>query len=69
VGVKVYPSEANFLLFRIENATEIFEALKQRGILIKNLNGGQPKLRNCLRVTIGTAEENIKFMSALHAIL
>ena len=64
-GVQVYPSEANFLLFRVANATRIFERLKQRGVLIKNLNGGHPMLRDCLRVTVGTPEENAKFIAAL----
>ncbi len=68
-GVQVYPSEANFLLFRIVNATDVFNGLKQRGVLIKNLNGGHPMLHDCLRVTVGTAVENEKFIAALQATL
>ncbi|MEQ1525134.1 MAG: histidinol-phosphate transaminase [Gallionella sp.] len=68
-GVQVYPSEANFLLFRMANATDVFNGLKQRGVLIKNLNGGHPMLRDCLRVTVGTAKENEKFIAALQEIL
>ena len=64
-GIKVYPSEANFLLFRVANATEVFNGLKQRGVLIKNLNGGHPMLTDCLRVTVGTPEQNQKFIAAL----
>lgn len=64
-AVRVYPSEANFLLFRVENATKIFAAMKQRGVLIKNLDGGHPMLKNCLRVTVGTPDENAKFIAAL----
>jgi histidinol-phosphate aminotransferase len=64
-GVRGYPSEANFILFRVAKATQVFEGLKQRGVLIKNLNGGHPALADCLRVTVGTAEENAKFMAAL----
>jgi histidinol-phosphate aminotransferase len=64
-GVQVYPSEANFLLFRMANAEAIFNGLKQRGVLIKNLNGGHPMLKECLRVTVGTPEENMKFIAAL----
>ncbi len=41
-AVQVYPSEANFLLFRVANATEVFDGLKRRGVLIKNLDGGHP---------------------------
>lgn len=68
-GVQVYPSEANFLLFRVANATAVFDGLKQRGVLIKNLNGGHPMLKDCLRVTVGTAEEGAKFMAALQDTL
>jgi histidinol-phosphate aminotransferase len=64
-AVTVYPSEANFLLFRVARAAEIFNGLKQRGVLIKNLNGGHQMLENCLRVTVGTPEENKQFMGAL----
>ncbi len=65
-GVEVYPSDANFLLFRIAKADEVFDRLKQRGVLIKNLNGGHPMLQNCLRVTVGTPEENERFIAALN---
>lgn len=64
-GIQVYPSEANFLLLRVDNATEIFNGLKQRGVLIKNLNGSHPMLKDCLRVTVGTPEQNQKFIAAL----
>ena len=64
-AVKVYPSEANFLLFRVANATAVFNGLKQRGVLIKNLNGGHPMLKDCLRVTVGTPDENARFIAAL----
>ncbi len=62
---KVYPSEANFLLFHIENATAVFNELKQRGMLIKNLDGGHPMLKDCLRVTVGTPVECQRFIEAL----
>jgi histidinol-phosphate aminotransferase len=64
-AVKVYTSEANFLLFRVANAAAIFNGLKQRGVLIKNMNGGHPMLKDCLRVTVGTPDENERFMAAL----
>ncbi|HEY0664749.1 MAG TPA: histidinol-phosphate transaminase [Gallionella sp.] len=64
-AVRVYPSEANFLLFRVRRATAVFNGLKQRGILIKNLDGGHPMLQDCLRVTVGTPEQNEKFITAL----
>ena len=64
-GVQAYPSEANFILFRVAGATAVFAELKQRGVLIKNLDGGHPALLDCLRVTVGTPEENAKFIAAL----
>jgi len=68
-AVQVYPSEANFLLFRVARATEVFNGLKQRGVLIKNLNGGHPMLNDCLRVTVGTPQENERFIAALQESL
>ena len=65
VGVRTYSSEANFILFRVAKATQVFEGLKQRGVLIKNLNGGHPALANCLRVTVGAPDENRSFVVAL----
>jgi len=65
VDVHAYPSEANFILFRVGQATKVFEGLKQRGVLIKNLNGGHPALIDCLRVTVGTPEQNEAFVVAL----
>ena len=50
---------------RISRATEVFDGLKRRGVLIKNLNGGHPMLNNCLRVTVGTPDECAKFVAAL----
>jgi len=64
-GVQAYSSEANFILFRVAGATAVFAGLKQRGVLIKNLDGGHPALRDCLRVTVGTPEENERFVTAL----
>lgn len=71
-GVEVFPTNANFILFRLirENtAGEVFQELKKRGILIKNLDGSHPLLKNCLRVTVGTPAENVQFLEALQASL
>lgn len=68
-GIQVYPSNANFILFRINAASQIFQALKQHNILIKNLDGTHPLLENCLRVTVGTPDENSQFCATLRAIL
>lgn len=69
LGITAYPSETNFILFRTAaDATDIYNKLKQAGILIKNLNKPGP-LKNCLRVTVGTPEENSEFVSKLQEIL
>ncbi len=66
----VFPSEANFLLVRTNkyDATVIFNALKQHKILIKCLQGAHPLLSNCLRITVGTEEQNQKLIEALSTI-
>jgi histidinol-phosphate aminotransferase len=67
----VYPSEANFILFRVPagRAGEIFAGLKTAGILIKNLGGAGGALHDCLRVTVGTPAENLAFLKALQGLL
>jgi len=54
---------------RVPDASAAFEGLKQRGILIKTLHGSHPLLANCLRLTVGTADENAKLLEALASIL
>jgi histidinol-phosphate aminotransferase len=69
-GVEVFPSEANFLLFRVsQDADRVYEGLLEKGILIKNLNQHSSWLRNCLRVTIGAEHENDAFLGALQVIM
>ena len=69
--VSVWPSEANFLLFRCNNtdARVVHAELDKKGILIKNMDGVHPLLHNCLRVTVGTAEENRLFLDELEQLL
>jgi histidinol-phosphate aminotransferase len=69
-GVRVYPSEANFLLFRTLTtpAPAVFEGLRAEAVLIKDLST-QAGLGGCLRVTVGTAEENAAFLAALRRVL
>jgi histidinol-phosphate aminotransferase len=66
-GFTIYPSSSNFILFRTpkNRAGAIFEALKQQGILIKNLDPQGGLLADCLRVTIGRTEENTAFINAI----
>jgi histidinol-phosphate aminotransferase len=70
-GVRPYPSEANFILARVPtgSAARIFAGIKERGVLIKNLDGAHPLLADCLRVTVGTPDENRAFLAALNASL
>lgn len=68
-GVTPYPSETNFLLVRTGgDASKIHKKLKQAGILVKNLDKPGP-LKSCLRVTIGTPEENSIFFKAFKNLL
>ena len=69
--LSVYPSDANFILFRLlnRNADEVFSSLKEQNILIKNLSHADESLKNCLRVTVGKSDENEKFIVALKAAL
>jgi histidinol-phosphate aminotransferase len=66
-GVTVYPSEANFILLRVPDADRSFDALLRQGVLIRNLNS--PSMKNCLRVTVGTPEENRILLNALREAL
>ncbi len=70
-GITVYPSQANFILFRCEEnrATPVFQALKAQGILIKNLHPQGGLLQDCLRVTVGKPEQNQAFLQALKKAL
>jgi histidinol-phosphate aminotransferase len=70
-GIKTWPSAANFILFRLldQEANQVFAGLRQRGVLIKNLHGQHALLHNCLRVTVGTPEENAVFINTLQQVL
>ena len=67
-GVTVFPSEANFVLVRVENSEKTFNALLSRKILVKHTNASHPLLRNTLRLTIGTPAENAALLSALRSV-
>lgn len=63
--ITAYPSETNFILFRSGVAAEIlFERLLARGVLVRDVSSA-PMLDRCLRVTVGTREENDRFLTAL----
>lgn len=62
--VDTWESDANFLLFRVADATATFDGLLARGVLVRDFSS-KPGLAGCLRVTIGTARENDTFLTAL----
>ncbi|MBI3562705.1 MAG: histidinol-phosphate transaminase [Gammaproteobacteria bacterium] len=66
-GLQVFPSKANFILFRCPagQAQGIFEGLKAQRILIKNLSAAGSLLQDCLRVTVGSPAENAALLSGL----
>lgn len=68
-GVECFTSETNFILIRVENADAVHEKLKKSRILIKNLNGSHALLHNCLRITVGTPDENKALVDALRSAL
>lgn len=61
---KVYPSDANFLLVKVDDANKRYEQLVARGVVVRN-RSSQPLCENCLRFTIGTTEENEKLINIL----
>ncbi len=68
-GVKVFPSEANMILVRVPDAARAFAGMKSHGVLVKHIAGLHPLLANCLRLTVGTPEENHAMIEALKASL
>ncbi|HXZ50293.1 MAG TPA: histidinol-phosphate transaminase [Usitatibacter sp.] len=64
-GVRRFPSAANFVLARVPDAPRAFEGLRARGILVRNFHGSHPLLEHCLRLTVGTPDENDKLVEAL----
>ena len=68
LGIEFWPSQSNFVLFRPESGDEVWQRLVDRGILVRNCSSW-PRLEGCLRVTVGTRDENGAFLEALAAIL
>ena len=64
---KIYPSDANFILIKVDDANKRYNQLIENGIVIRNRNN-QALCENCLRITIGTKEENEKLMAVLKSI-
>ncbi|MBK9136007.1 MAG: histidinol-phosphate transaminase [Betaproteobacteria bacterium] len=68
-GVQPFPSEANMILVRVPDSKRAFEGMKARGVLVKHIAGLHPLLAHCLRLTVGTPEENKRMIDALAASL
>jgi len=66
-GLHPFASEANFITVRVADADGVFAFFKKAGILIKNLHGSHPLLDQCLRITVGSPEENDAVLAALSA--
>lgn len=61
---KIYPSDANFVLAKVISANDLYHYLKTEGIIVRN-RSSQPLCTGCLRITIGTAEENKRLLTAI----
>lgn len=67
-GIKVFPSDANFILVRVKNGDLIHQKLIKEGILVRNMSH-LPMMENCLRISIGKPEENKIFIETFKKIL
>jgi histidinol-phosphate aminotransferase len=65
-GINPYPSEANFILFETEDPDKVYGRLLRRGVLVRNMKG---VVDGCLRVTVGTPEENRIFLRTLKVVI
>ncbi len=68
-GLEVFPSRANFLTVRVQNADEVFEKLLSHKVLIKNIGKMHTLLENCLRITVSSPEENKLFLDRFSACI
>ncbi|NND79286.1 MAG: histidinol-phosphate transaminase [Maribacter sp.] len=65
---RIYPSDANFVLVKVDNANRRYRQLLDRGLVVRNRTN-QPLCENTLRFTIGTKSENLKLISALKELV
>ncbi len=68
-GVKAWDSDANMVLVRVPDAQKTFDGLKARGVLVKNVSKMHALLAQCLRLTVGTADENSRLLAAFQESL
>jgi histidinol-phosphate aminotransferase len=64
-GLKTWKSDANMILVRVPDAQKTFEGMRARKVLVKNVSKMHPLLANCLRLTVGTADDNVQMLAAL----
>ena len=64
-GITAYPTEANFILFRVKDPGRIYKGLLKKGVLVRDMKG---VIDGCLRVTVGSPEENRIFIDVLKGI-
>lgn len=64
-GLKAWKSDANMILVRVPDAQKTFEGMRARKVLVKNVSKMHVLLANCLRLTVGTADENAQMLAAL----
>ena len=63
----IFPSDSNFILMRVDDANMRYTQLIAKGIIVRNRHG-QPLCDDCLRITVGTPDENLKLIQALQTI-
>ncbi|MBO6792665.1 MAG: histidinol-phosphate transaminase [Balneolaceae bacterium] len=63
----IYPTDANFLIFRVKEALSVYKKLAEAGVIVR-FRGNEPHCENCLRLTIGTTIENNTFLEALRNV-
>ncbi len=68
-GVAAFPSRANFVLVRVAGASAVAAGMRERGVLIKDVSRMHPLLADCLRLTVGTPDENAAMLAALRGAL
>lgn len=68
-GVQPFPSQANFILVRVPDAPAVAAGMRRAGVLIKDVSRTSPLLANCLRISVGTPQDNVHMLRALRAAL
>jgi histidinol-phosphate aminotransferase len=68
-GATVFPSAGNFVLVRVPDAAATFDTLLSARVLIKNVSKMHPLLTNCVRLTVGSPDENAQLLAALKLVL